>query len=77
MRGEVHHDRRLHQLMLAEASSHFDVSAGKSVTGDAPALSNATSNTTSLSDSAGSVRPTFMRTGSTFSASDLSKFWND
>lgn len=28
VRGEVHHDRRLHQLMLAEAARHFDGTAG-------------------------------------------------
>mmetsp|Transcript_16924 Transcript_16924/g.50541 ORF Transcript_16924/g.50541 Transcript_16924/m.50541 type:complete len:574 (+) Transcript_16924:156-1877(+) len=32
VRGEVHHDRRLHQLMLAEAARHFDgTSSGASL----------------------------------------------
>ena len=52
MRGEVHHDRRLHQLMLAEASCHYDLSAGKGgdvASGGVAALCGP------MSDSAGSV----------------------
>ena len=72
VRGEVHHDRRLHQLMLREASAHFDVSAGGKAGGSAadflPALSNTTSHTTSLSDSAGSVHSDLAQAAAYYSA---------
>lgn len=51
MRGEVHHDRRLHQLMLSEAESHYDLSAGKGLFSSSPPLSTGAQ----CSDSAGSV----------------------
>lgn len=51
VRGEVHHDRRLHQLMLSEAESHYDLSAGKGVFSSSPPLSTGAQ----CSDSAGSV----------------------
>ena len=50
----MHHDRRLHQLMLAEAECYYDLSAGKAVDGSGaspPALGASAP----CSDSAGSM----------------------
>jgi hypothetical protein len=51
VRGEVHHDRRLHQLMLSEAESRYDLSAASGFFSSSPPLSTGAV----CSDSAGSV----------------------